>query len=391
MAATSSGRSAPAISAAATKDGGFDAEEFRKKAALDQVKMIEIKLSQGAKPSHGGILPAAKVSEEISRIRGIPMGEDCISPPAHTQFATPKALLEFVARLRDLSGGKPVGFKLCVGVKSEFMSICKAMLETGITPDFITVDGAEGGTGAAPVEFTDYMGLPINEGLAFVHSCLVGVNLRNRMHLIASGKVTNGFDMVTKLSLGADMCNAARAMMFAVGCIQALRCNDNTCPTGVATQDRNRARALDVPTKSVGVKNYHNATVESFPGPVRRDGDRASRPAGPGPYLPPGRERDDEDLFGDLSLSAAGRAAGRRGQCRLCQGLGQGERGIVLTRRCIAVAGRCRFRHGGDGITSACAAGCATVPVVPGLPVPAGAGRRGLPARRWGGGWLGYL
>ncbi|MEQ8346266.1 MAG: FMN-binding glutamate synthase family protein [Sneathiellaceae bacterium] len=247
-----------------TKDGGFDADEFRKKAALAQVKMIEIKLSQGAKPSHGGILPAAKVSEEISRIRGIPMGEDCISPPAHTQFATPKALLEFVARLRELSGGKPVGFKLCIGVKSEFMSICKAMLETGITPDFITVDGAEGGTGAAPVEFTDYMGLPINEGLAFVHSCLVGVNLRNRMHVIASGKVTNGFDMVTKLSLGADMCNAARAMMFAVGCIQALRCNDNTCPTGVATQDRNRGRALDVPTKSVGVKNYHNATVESF-------------------------------------------------------------------------------------------------------------------------------
>lgn len=245
-------------------DGGFDPDKFREKALLDQVKMIEIKLSQGAKPAHGGILPAAKISREIADIRGIPMGEDCVSPPAHTQFGTPKALLEFVARLRELSGGKPVGFKLCIGVKSEFMGICKAMLETGITPDFITVDGSEGGTGAAPVEFVDYMGLPINEGLVFVHSCLVGVNLRDRIHVIASGKVVNGFDMVTKLALGADMCNAARAMMFALGCIQALRCNDNTCPTGVATQDPDRAKALDVPSKADRVRNFHEATVESF-------------------------------------------------------------------------------------------------------------------------------
>lgn len=246
------------------RDGSFDPVQFRERASLDVVKMVEIKLSQGAKPSHGGILPAAKVSHEISEIRGIPMGEDCISPPAHTQFSTPAALLEFVARLRELSDGRPVGFKLCIGVKREFMAIVKAMLETGITPDFITVDGAEGGTGAAPVEFVDYMGLPINEGLAFVHSCLVGAGLRDRMHVIASGKVVSGFDMVTKLALGADMCNSARAMMFATGCIQALRCNDNTCPTGVATQDPARARALDVPSKSIRVKNYHNATVESF-------------------------------------------------------------------------------------------------------------------------------
>ena len=247
-----------------TEDGRFDSDAFAQQSRQDAVKMVELKLSQGAKPGHGGVLPGVKVTDEIARIRMLEPGKTVISPPSHAEFDTPEGLLEFVDRLRTLSGGKPVGFKLCVGRRTDFFAICKAMLETGITPDFITVDGAEGGTGAAPVEFTDYMGLPINEGLAFVHSCLVGVNLRQKIHVIASGKVANGFDMVTKLSLGADMCNAARAFMFSVGCIQALRCNDNSCPTGVATQDPNRARAVDVPTKSVWVKNFHNATVESF-------------------------------------------------------------------------------------------------------------------------------
>jgi len=218
-----------------TKDGKFDAEQFAEKANLPEVKMIEIKLSQGAKPSHGGILPAAKITDEISEIRGVPKGQDCVSPPAHTTFSTPKGLLEFVQQLRELTHGKPVGFKLCIGKRSDFMGICKAMLETNITPDFITVDGAEGGTGAAPVEFINRLGIPINEAISFVHNCLVGINMRDKIRLIASGKVATGFDMVKQIALGADMCNAARAFMFSVGCIQAVRCHENTCPTGVTT------------------------------------------------------------------------------------------------------------------------------------------------------------
>ena len=247
-----------------TPDGGFDAEEFRKKASLDAVKMIEIKLSQGAKPSHGGVLPGAKVNAEIAKARGVAEGETCVSPPQHREFDSPEGLLRFVARLRELCGGKPVGFKLCVGKRSEFMGICKAMLETGISPDFITVDGAEGGTGAAPVEFTDRLGTPTNEALVFVDSCLKGVNLREQIRIIASGKIASGFDMVTKMALGADMCNVARPMMFAVGCIQALRCDRNTCPTGVATQDPRRSRALKVEDKHERSRNLHHAMMESF-------------------------------------------------------------------------------------------------------------------------------
>lgn len=247
-----------------TPDGRFNADEFQRKAALDNVKMIEVKLSQGAKPSHGGILPAAKVSAEIARIRGVPMGEDCISPPAHPAFSTPVGLLQFVARLRELAGGKPVGFKLCVGVRREFLAICKAMLQTSLVPDFITVDGAEGGTGAAPVEFSDNLGASTNEAVAFVHSCLVGIDLRERTRIIASGKVATGFDLITKLALGADLCNVARPMMFAVGCIQALRCNKNTCPTGVTSQDPRRAWAIDIESKHLRVRNYHAATLISF-------------------------------------------------------------------------------------------------------------------------------
>ncbi len=247
-----------------TADGHFDEEKFVKIAERDVVKMIEIKLSQGAKPAHGGVLPAAKVDEEIARIRGVPMGQDVISPPAHTTFETPEGLINWVARLRELSGGKPIGFKLCVGRRHEFMGIVKAMLETGITPDFITVDGAEGGTGAAPPEFTNKLGVPLNEALAFVHSCLIGAGLRDKLRVISSAKIVTGFDMVEKIALGADMCNMARPMLFALGCIQAVRCNTNTCPTGIATQDRRRSEAVDVALRQKRVAQFHEATIESF-------------------------------------------------------------------------------------------------------------------------------
>ncbi|WP_217272023.1 FMN-binding glutamate synthase family protein [Sphingopyxis sp. BSNA05] len=219
------------------KDGNFDAAKFNENANKPNVKAIEIKLSQGAKPSHGGVLPAAKVNEEIAQIRGVEPHKDVISPPAHTAFTTPTGLLEFVQQLREETAGKPIGFKLCIGNRSEFLAICKAMLETGILPDFITVDGAEGGTGAAPVEYSDRFGVPINEGLTFVRNSLIGVGKRDKIRLISSGKVATGFDMIEKISLGADMCNSARAMLFSIGCIQALACNTNKCPTGITTQD----------------------------------------------------------------------------------------------------------------------------------------------------------
>lgn len=247
-----------------TKDGNFDPDKFKEKANLDVVKMIEIKLSQGAKPSHGGVLPAAKVDEEIAKIRGVEPHRDVISPPAHSAFSTPEGLLEYVVQLRELCGGKPVGFKLCIGKRSEFMAICKAMLKTGIIPDFITVDGAEGGTGAAPVEFSDRFGESINEAIVFVQNCLVGCGVRDKLKIIASGKVISGFDIAEKIALGADTCNAARTMLFSIGCIQAIRCNTNTCPSGVATQDPKRWRAVDVDVRKQNVANYHNQTIDSF-------------------------------------------------------------------------------------------------------------------------------
>ncbi len=246
------------------ENGDFDPALFKEKSRLTQVKMIEIKLSQGAKPSHGGILPAAKISHEIAKIRGVKMGEDCLSPPVNPAFSTPVELMQFVAQLRELSGGKPVGFKLCIGRHYEFMAICKAMLKTGILPDFITVDGAEGGTGAAPIEFSNRLGTPLNEGIIFVHNCLVGTNLRDKIRIIASGKVITGFDMVVKLALGADLCNCARGMLFSIGCVQSLRCNTNMCPTGVATQDPARAFAVNVKEKAPRVHHFHDATIESF-------------------------------------------------------------------------------------------------------------------------------
>lgn len=243
--------------------GRFQLEEFTKRAILPNVKMIEIKLSQGAKPGHGGILPASKVTAEIADIRGVSMGEDVISPPAHSAFKTPKELLTFVQTLREASGGKPIGFKLCLGKRREFLAIVKAMLETEILPDFITVDGAEGGTGAAPLEFSDSVGTPLNDGLVFIHNALIGANLRDEIRLIAAGKITTGFHIVKKIALGADMCNSARGMMFALGCIQALRCNTNVCPTGVATQNKELMKGLFVPDKAQRVANFHRETLKS--------------------------------------------------------------------------------------------------------------------------------
>lgn len=246
------------------KVGSFSPEEFKKRALLPSVKMIEIKLSQGAKPGHGGILPAAKVTKEISEIRGVEMGCDVLSPPAHSAFATPLELIKFIKTLRELSGGKPVGFKLCLGKRREFMAICKAMIQTDTFPDFITIDGAEGGTGAAPQEFSDSVGTPLNEALIYVHNCLVGLNIRKEIRLIASGKIATGFNLAQKIALGADLCNAARGMLFAIGCIQALRCNTNECPTGVATQDPELVAGLHVGDKTTRVAKYHKATLHSF-------------------------------------------------------------------------------------------------------------------------------
>jgi glutamate synthase domain-containing protein 2 len=224
-------------------DGTFDPEKYAVTAQLPQVRMIELKLSQGAKPGHGGMLPAGKINKEIAEARGIPMGQDCISPAAHSAFSTPIEMLEFIGKLRDLSGGKPVGFKLCIGHQREFMCMVKAMLQTGIIPDFIVVDGAEGGTGAAPLEFTNHVGMPMVEGLTFVHNTLRGAGIRDQIRLGAAGKITSAFDIARALALGADWCNSARGFMFAIGCIQAQACHTNHCPTGVATQDPLRARA----------------------------------------------------------------------------------------------------------------------------------------------------
>jgi glutamate synthase domain-containing protein 2 len=244
-------------------DGTIDYDAFAQRAVLPQVKMIEIKLSQGAKPGHGGILPAAKVTPEIARIRLVEMGQDVVSPPYHTAFNNPIGLTQFIKKLRELSGGKPIGFKLCVGHKSEFLAICKAMVKTGIYPDFITVDGGEGGTGAAPLEFSNSVGMPLREALAFIYDALTGFDIKKYIKIIASGKVATGFDLVKNFALGADMCNSARGMMFALGCIQALECNMNTCPTGVATQDKSLMRGLVVDDKKVRVANFHNQTVSS--------------------------------------------------------------------------------------------------------------------------------
>jgi glutamate synthase domain-containing protein 2 len=246
------------------EDGSFNPEAFTRQASEAQVKMIEIKLSQGAKPGHGGVLPAAKITAEIAETRGVPRGRDCVSPAAHSEFSTPRELLEFVERLRNLSGGKPTGFKLCVGHPWEFFGIAKAMLDTGILPDFIVVDGSEGGTGAAPLEFADHVGVPLQEGLLLVHNTLVGIGLREKIRIGASGKIITAFDIARTLAIGADWVNSARGFMFAVGCIQAQTCHSGRCPTGVATQDPVRQRAIVVPDKSDRVFSFHHNTLHAL-------------------------------------------------------------------------------------------------------------------------------
>jgi glutamate synthase domain-containing protein 2 len=245
-------------------DGKFSVERFREKASLPQVKMIEVKLSQGAKPGHGGILPAKKNTNEIAAIRNIEPGKDVLSPPFHTAFTTPVGLLEFLLELRTLSNGKPVGFKLCIGARYEFLAICKAMIQMDIYPDFISIDGAEGGTGAAPLEFSNSVGMPFREGLAFAYNCLRGFGLQDEIKLIASGKILTGFDIFRAHALGASVCYSARAMMMALGCLQALECNKNTCPTGVATQNPELVAGLDIKDKSKRVLHYQRESVESF-------------------------------------------------------------------------------------------------------------------------------
>ncbi len=245
-------------------DGTFSEERFTANALDPQVKLIEIKMSQGAKPGHGGILPGPKVTAEIAAARGVPVGQDCISPSSHSAFSTPVEMMHFIARLRQLSGGKPVGFKFCIGHPWEWFAIVKAMLETNITPDFIVVDGAEGGTGAAPVEFSDHVGAPLQEGLLLVHNTLIGVNLRNRISIGAAGKVITAFDMVRLMALGADWCNAGRGFMMALGCIQAQSCHTGKCPTGVTTQDPVRQQALVVPDKADRVRNFHRSTLHAL-------------------------------------------------------------------------------------------------------------------------------
>ncbi len=246
-----------------TPDGKFCAETFQDKARQDVVKMIEVKVSQGAKPGHGGILPAAKNSAEIARARGVEAHTEVVSPSAHSAFSTPMEMLEFIARLRELSGGKPIGFKLCIGRQSEFMAICKAMVKTGIKPDFITVDGGEGGTGAAPLEYSNSVGMPLRDAIAFVADCLRGFGLRQDIKIIASGKIFTAFHLIRCLGLGADLCNSARGMMLALGCVQSLVCNTNRCPTGIATQDPLLSEGLDVEDKAERVRRFHQQTIHA--------------------------------------------------------------------------------------------------------------------------------
>jgi glutamate synthase domain-containing protein 2 len=245
-------------------DGSFNAERFAANARDPQVKMIELKLSQGAKPGHGGVLPGPKVTLEIATARGVPPWVDCVSPARHSAFDTPVAMMHFIERLRSMSGGKPTGFKLCIGHPWEWFALAKAMLETGITPDFIVVDGAEGGTGAAPLEFTDHVGAPLQEGLLLVHNTLVGLNLRDKIRIGCAGKVISAFDIARMMALGADWCNSARGFMFALGCIQAQHCHTGMCPTGVSTQDPQRQRALVVPAKADRVHLYHESTLKAL-------------------------------------------------------------------------------------------------------------------------------
>lgn len=247
-----------------SKDGFFDPEAFKEKARIGNVKMIEIKLSQGAKPGLGGLLPGEKVNDEIAEIQGVPVGKDVITLSAHPAFSTPIELMNFIGFLRELSGGKPIGIKLCVGQPRAFLAICKAILKTGILPDYVAVDGAEGGTGAAPQEFCDNVGMPLEEGLVFVHNSLKGISVRDKVTLIASGKIATGFDMFRAMALGTDICYSARGMLFALGCLQAHQCHTNNCPTGIATQKNSLITAIHVPSQAEQVLQYHRHTIHNL-------------------------------------------------------------------------------------------------------------------------------
>ncbi len=310
--------------------GRFDPDRFRKQAAEPQVKRIEVKLSQGAKPGHGGVLPAAKIAPEIAEARGVPMGRDCVSPATHPEFSTPLELMPFICRLRELSEGKPVGFKLYIGHRREFMRIVRAMLETGIVPDFIVIDGKEGGTGAALLEFANHVGMPLVEGPTFAHNTLRGAGLRDQIRLGASSKLVTSFQILKMLALGADWANSARGFMFAVGCILAQACHANQCPVGVATQDPRRVRAPDVNDESERVARFH-AKNPACDG--RDDRRRRAAPAGRFPAAPPHHARKrlrDGDGRRRLSLSARRHPAYRRRRGgRLSGSLGARER-IVL-------------------------------------------------------------
>ncbi len=266
---------------ARAKDGGFDPKQFREKASHEAVKCVSLKLSQGAKPGIGGVLPGAKVTKEIADARSVPKGETCVSPPGHKVFSTPRELIRFIAEMRELADGKPAGFKLCIGARHELLAICKAMIEEGTAPDFITVDGSEGGTGAAPGEYEDHMGTPLTEGLMMLHNALVGCGLRDRVRIGCSGKIATGSDIVKRLAMGADYTNAARAMMMAVGCLQSQRCHTNECPVGVATQDPKRSRALDVPDKTERVYRYQHAVVAEAQRLIASMGLRSPAEVGP--------------------------------------------------------------------------------------------------------------
>lgn len=252
---------------ARTEDGLLDFDKFEAESKRPNVKAIELKLSQGAKPGLGGILPASKNTELIAKARGIEPGTEVHSPESHGMFDTPKGLLTLLKEMKARSGGKPVGFKLCVGQRHEFIALCKAMVEIAdpiYWPDFITVDGGEGGTGAAPIEFSNNVGLPLRDGLLFVNNTLRGFNLKDEIKVIASGKIADGFDIYEKLALGADAVNSARAMMIATGCIMARECHNNTCPTGVATQDPKLRAGLDVDDKAQRVYNYHKTVTHTL-------------------------------------------------------------------------------------------------------------------------------
>ena len=311
------------------RDGSFNPEEFARVAADDQIKMVELKISQGAKPGHGGVLPAAKVSEEISKIRGVAMGEDCISPAYHRAFSTPLEMMAFIGEMRRLSGGKPAGFKLCIGHPWEFLAICKAMLQTGIYPDFIVVDGNEGGTGAAPLEFMDHLGMPMREGVNFVHNALIGINARDRIRIGAAGKIATAFDMARAMAIGADWCNSARGFMFSLGCIQSLSCHTDRCPTGVTTQDpipRPRAGGAAQDRAGLQLSSRHAARAGRTD---RRRRARSSAADPADPFLAADLDHRGAVVRETLSVAASGRTDRRHQRSALPRGLGDGAGGVV--------------------------------------------------------------